>query len=273
MGSLLVQAEATGTTKIIVNICPSGPGERMRTMQPDFVLVRNECRGAEHIHDWRNALYGLMFANVPAVNSLHSIFCFQERPVVQAELNRLHMMHGDLFPVVNQQYFSSHKCMMYTQPFPAVSKVGHAHAGVGKMRINDHHDYEDFRSVIAMTHGSYCTSEPFVDGEYDVRLQKIGSHYRAYRRVSVSGTWKTNTGTSIATEIEVTETYRRWLDAAAAMFDGLDIRTVDAIHDSSTGQELILEVNGTSSGLFADNELEDNGFIRDLVIEKINQTI
>jgi hypothetical protein len=28
--------------------------------------------------------------------------------------------------------------------FPAVVKVGHAHAGFGKMKIRDHHDFADF---------------------------------------------------------------------------------------------------------------------------------
>jgi hypothetical protein len=31
--------------------------------------------------------------------------------------------------------------------FPAVVKVGHAHAGYGKMKIYDHHDFADFASM------------------------------------------------------------------------------------------------------------------------------
>mmetsp|Transcript_75900 Transcript_75900/g.216481 ORF Transcript_75900/g.216481 Transcript_75900/m.216481 type:complete len:112 (+) Transcript_75900:215-550(+) len=54
------------------------------------------------------------------------------------------------------------------------------------------------------------------------------------------------------------------------MFGGLDILTVDAIHESSTGREYILEVNGTSSGLAPDVAAEDNLHIRDLVVEKMN---
>jgi len=45
---------------------------------------------------------------------------------------------------------------------------------------------------------------------------------------------------------------------------------VDAIHESSTGREYILEVNGTSSGLAPDVAAEDNLHIRDLVVEKMN---
>ena len=45
---------------------------------------------------------------------------------------------------------------------------------------------------------------------------------------------------------------------------------MDAIHESSTGREYILEVNGTSSGLAPDTASEDNLHIRDLVVEKMN---
>jgi glutathione synthase/RimK-type ligase-like ATP-grasp enzyme len=213
-----------------------------------------------------------MFANVPSVNSLSSVYSFLERPVVQGELNRLQAELGPAnFPVIQQQYFAGFQDMMYTNAFPCVVKLGHAHAGMGKMRVQDHHDFEDFRSIVVMSDGKYCTAEPFLDGEYDLRLQRIGpNHHRAYRRQSVSGNWKTNTGTSIIEEVQVTEEYRRWLDAAATMFGGLDICTVDAIHDRQTGKEFIIEVNGTSSGLAPDNAVEDSGFIRDLVLEKMN---
>mmetsp|Transcript_25190 Transcript_25190/g.40428 ORF Transcript_25190/g.40428 Transcript_25190/m.40428 type:complete len:85 (+) Transcript_25190:953-1207(+) len=33
----------------------------------------------------------------------------------------------------------------------------------------------------------YCTAEPFVQGNYDIRIQKIGKHYRAFKRIGISG--------------------------------------------------------------------------------------
>jgi len=159
---------------------------------------------------------------------------------------------------------------MYGSSFPAVLKVGHAPAGTGKMLVANHHDFEDVRSVVAMTDGKYCTVEPFLHGSFDVRIQVIGTHYRAYRRTSMSGTWKTNTGCAIIEEIDMTAEYKMWADHASMIFGGLDICSVDVIHDSKTGKEYILEVNGTSSGLMPDLAEEDNRHICDLVVEKMN---
>lgn len=264
--SLLVTSESHGfNAETRVHLKGGG------SIKPDFLLVRNEVRGVDHRQDHRNSLLGLMFGGIPSVNSLHSIYMFCDRPVVQAELNRMARALGDAkFPLIRQAYFASYREMMYTQSFPAVAKVGHAHAGMGKMVVSDHHAFEDFRSVMAMTDGKYVTCEPFLEGEYDIRLQRIGTACRAYKRVSVSGNWKTNTGTSICEEVEVTPLYREWLDAASQMFGGLDICTVDAIHDRESGKEYILEVNGTSSGLAPDNAEVDNRQIKDLTLAKMN---
>lgn len=43
----------------------------------------------------------------------------------------------------------------------------------------------------------------------------------------------------------------------------------DAIH-AANGKEYILEVNDTAIGLGPEDEEEDNGYIRDLVIAKLN---
>ncbi len=64
--------------------------------------------------------------------------------------------------------------MLIGPQFPAVVKVGHAHAGYGKMVIHDHHQFSDFASVMAVTNGIYCTAEQFLEGDHDVRIQRIG---------------------------------------------------------------------------------------------------
>lgn len=246
--------------------------EKVTTVHPDFLLVRNQVRTPDF--DGRNLLNGFMFADVPSMNSLESILLNCERPAMQGFLHRLNRRLGDdVFPVVPQHFASSSRVLFYGYTFPAVVKVGSAHAGAGKMMIKDHHQMSDFRSVLKMMPAEHCFVEPFIRGECDLRIQKIGTHYRAYRRVGISGEWKTNTGTSMMDSIEVTERYRRWADEASAMFGGLDILAVDAIVEEGTGKEFIVEVNDTSIGLHPDYAAEDNAHIKDLVLERMNAAL
>mmetsp|Transcript_4617 Transcript_4617/g.7422 ORF Transcript_4617/g.7422 Transcript_4617/m.7422 type:complete len:101 (+) Transcript_4617:551-853(+) len=88
-----------------------------------------------------------MYANVPSVNSLSSIYMFCERPIVQGELNRLAKLHkgkgpDNEFLLVPQSYFASYQGFFYGNSFPAVVKVGSAHAGYGKMKVANHKDME-----------------------------------------------------------------------------------------------------------------------------------
>lgn len=251
--------------------------EGNRTFKPNMLLVRSEVRGVLPEQDFRNSLYALMYSNVPSVNSLHSIYCFLERPVVQAELNRLGAALGhEAFPVVEQSFFSSHREFMYGNTFPAIVKLGHAHSGYGKMKIEDHRQMADFRSIVAVT-GQYVTAEPFLDGAYDLRIQYIrGSRVRVFKRESICGNWKTNTGSAHMTEVpadEISALHISWAEHAATMFGGLDICTVDTIHDIKTGGDVIMEVNGTSSGFSPFGIAEDMAALWSLVMGRMNDTL
>jgi len=264
---LCVEVKRTYGTDDSRNLPKSNPG--VRTVQPDFVLVRNEVYTPGF--DGRSRLSGFLFADVPAANSLQSIHMFCDRAAVMGQLHRLNRRLGDDFPVVPQHFASSHRSFMYGFTFPAVVKVGSAHAGVGKMQIHDHHQMSDFRSVLAMMPHEHCFAEPFIVGSCDLRIQKIGPHVRAFRRCDVSGEWKTNTGTAVMDEVPCEPRWRAWVDAAADMFGGLDILTVDAIVEEATGKEYIIEVNGTSSGLHPDCAKEDNQHIAELVLARMER--
>ena len=170
----------------------------------------------------------------------------------------------------------SHDSFFYGQKFEAVIKFGSAHAGFGKIVVKDHHQMEDVRSILPMTSAGYAFGEPFLKGECDLRLQKIGPHLRAFRRTTVSGNWKTQTGSAVLENIPVEDRYKCWLEACSTMFGAddasgkMDILTIDVLVEEKTGVEWVLEVNGTSSGLGEEKEAtEDNLNLAKLVLEKI----
>ena len=74
----------------------------------------------------------------------------------------------------------------------------------------------DFRSVLAMMPHEHCFAEPFIAGACDLRIQKIGAHYRAFRRIGVAGEWKTNTGTAVMEELPCEPRWKTWADAAVS---------------------------------------------------------
>jgi synapsin len=63
--------------------------------------------------------------------------------------------------------------------FPCVVKVGHAHQGIGKIKVQNINEFQDITSLVAMNK-SYSTTEPFIDTKHDIHLQKIGNNFKAF---------------------------------------------------------------------------------------------
>ncbi|EDO39526.1 predicted protein, partial [Nematostella vectensis] len=241
----------------------------VRSFRPDFVLVRQSIRGIGPREDYRHILLGLQFGNVPSVNSLESIYNFAEKPWVFSQLIQIKKRLGkEEFPLIEQAYYPNHKEMVSHRARITIS-YGCSNSVLGCiLRIISRHYFSAslfriFPSCIHLTvFPSRYSSLVFTFSIFANRLPV------AHRRTSISDNWKTNTGSAVLEQIEITDRYKLWAEECSKLFGGLDIMCVEAILGKDK-KEYIIEVTDTAMRLFNDTVDEDQQRIADLVIQKM----
>jgi hypothetical protein len=206
------------------------------------------------------------------VNGIGGILAEQDRPLMYGGLREIERRLGrDRFPLIPQCYYPRWRDMLITPKMPIVVKVGWPHAGYGKMRIQNAHDFEDLRSVVALDR-NYVIAEPFVQSEYEVRIVFIApDYYRVHQRRALD--WKVNmAGSQLREDMEMTPMYKLWCDEIRNAFGGLDMFAIDAII-AEDGKQYILEVNGSTMGLPPEHMDEYLVHMRDLVATRLREAI
>eukprot|EP01105_Mastigella_eilhardi_P009894 TRINITY_DN231_c0_g1_i2.p1 TRINITY_DN231_c0_g1~~TRINITY_DN231_c0_g1_i2.p1 ORF type:complete len:237 (+),score=66.47 TRINITY_DN231_c0_g1_i2:385-1095(+) len=228
---------------------------------------------------------GFMFADVPCVNNLMSIFLDMQRPLVYSEVRKVAEAiktrakregqdTSNLLSVVPMQYFGNQGDVLGYQEiqqvpldFPCVVKVGSCHAGYGKALAQKAGDLNDIASIVALNQ-LFFTAETYLDFDFEYRIQKIGDHVRCFKRGS-SNCWKSNWGDLRFEDIPVSDVHREFALECGKIWGGIDVCAIDVVH-LKDGREFVLELNNSANGFYFDHEQEDAKRIAQLVVAKMN---
>lgn len=135
------------------------------------------------------------------------------------------------------------------------------------MRFEGKNALSDFHGVVSLGR-DFVTVEPFLNKDYEYRLQSMGGVLRAYSRASLSHDWKANQGEGQVHDLELTKRHRRIARAIESVAPGFDVWGCDMLV-TREGQEYCLEINDSSIGFNENHQEQDMQGIVDCVLRRL----
>lgn len=275
----LIDAHVSSSGVLSVDVQPShdpfvsSQSKERRVVSPSCVLVRNFPMGLRG-ETYKNQVMAFLIAGTPMVNGCQSVLASIERSQLYAELKRVEAKLGrDVFPLIHLAYHPNTRGhgRGKEEEFrgqKSVLKAGSCNAGFGKMMLETDRQRDDAWSVLC-TQSDYVTEEPFIEHEYEYRVQWIGGHIRCFKRTS-DNEWKNNRGNLMFESLPVEPRHQLWCETCATvMFNGdMQVFALDVLRRRDAS-EVIIEINPSANGLMYDFEEEDCKRIRDVVLSKI----
>ena len=115
------------------------------------------------------------------------------------------------------------------------------------MKVRDKTAWSDLRSVACLHDDEYISTEPYIEWDYELRIQMIGSDIKAFKKTNIDpAQWKSNCGGSVLRRCDLEEHHVLWITEASKMFGGLEILSLDVLHCVLDDSFHILEVRPLS---------------------------
>ncbi|XP_022247461.1 synapsin-like isoform X1 [Limulus polyphemus] len=118
-----INLTANSESGTIVSMIVDRNGTKVvRSFSPDFVLFRQNIRDSNV--DFRKLLLGFKYGSIPSINTVHSLYNFQDKPWVFSQLLHIQKRLGkENFPLIEQTFYPNHQEMHTSSPTQSAEQI------------------------------------------------------------------------------------------------------------------------------------------------------
>ncbi|KAL6051955.1 Asparaginyl-tRNA synthetase, cytoplasmic (Asparagine--tRNA ligase) (AsnRS) [Balamuthia mandrillaris] len=243
---------------------------------PDYVFFFEDREFKWSLADLQHRktiIYALLYANIPTCNNLNAFYSMLDDAVIYGKLAELKTKNGGKkqFPLVPKYFYPYHNATTFMPPLPMMVKTGTA-ANVAtrpKMKISTKREWDHFLQSEVAKHKSFLSSEPFVESDFVVSVQKIGSQYKCLKYNATINEQERGEGASVPLD----ERWKKWIDMVALELN-LRVCFLDLLHSREVDSFKILKCGTGVIGLNSSKHCPDvRKMLRALMMEELEQAL